>query len=206
MQTENVQLNECEVWLLVLAAGFSKRMGEQKLLLSVKGETMIRYVVKKLNQTKADGIIVVTNSCFEKEKYELADLGIVILENDESHLGMSSSLKLGIQYLKKRNAGSAIILLADQPTIDVQIINRVIDKYKKDRFDIIQALYQTKPSHPVLFSKRWFDELLQISGDKGARDVMKMNQNQIMFVECDVPEPKDIDTVKDYEDLIKSIA
>jgi molybdenum cofactor cytidylyltransferase len=193
-----------EVWLLVLAAGFSKRMGKQKLLLPIEGQSLIQFLVKKLLDTTADGIVVVTNSEYQEVKTEVDYMPVVVLENDHSYLGMSSSLKVGITYLKNRQAGAAVVLLADQPTIDKETINLLIENHRLNKQPILQTYYRTNPSHPVLFSNRWFDELLTISGDKGARDLLEKNREHVHYVKVNLLDPSDIDTMSDYQAFLES--
>jgi molybdenum cofactor cytidylyltransferase len=203
VQSKIGQVNKEEVWLLVLAAGFSRRMGKQKLLLQINRESLVRYIVKKFLGTMADGIVVVTNSEYKEVKLEVEDLPVVVLENHHSIMGMSSSLKVGIEYLKDRKAGAAVVLLADQPTIDIKTINMMIKQHKRNKYQILQTNYKTKPSHPVLFSHLWFDELLEISGDKGAKNVLKKNRERVHMVNVDLPAPRDIDTVSEYEGFLE---
>ena len=194
-----------EVWLLVLAAGFSKRMQKQKLLLPIDGQSLIQFTVKRLLGTKANGIVVVTNSEYQEVKKRIENMPVVTLENAHSYLGMSSSLRLGITYLKKRQAGAAIVLLADQPTIDIETVNLLIENYRLSKPSILQTYYQTKPSHPVLFSNRWFDELQTISGDKGARELLEKYREHVKYVYVDSLDPRDIDTMSDYQEFLGSL-
>jgi molybdenum cofactor cytidylyltransferase len=191
------------VWILVLAAGYSRRMGMQKLLLPINGETLIRFLVTRLLGTSADGIVLVTNSEYREVKLEVNDMPVVVLENEQSHMGMSSSLRIGIQYLINRKVGAALIVLADQPLINLQIINLMIKLYRLKKYQIIQPSYRAKPSHPVLFSYQWFFEILKLHGDQGARNILKKKQEKVTRLKVDLEEPRDIDEVSDYVEFLQ---
>ncbi|MCM3671253.1 nucleotidyltransferase family protein [Mesobacillus maritimus] len=202
MRTKKAEKRRQEVWILVLAAGYSRRMGQQKLLLPFNGETLIRFLVTRLLATSADGIVIVTNSECPKVKLEVRDLPVVVLENHQPYKGMSSSLKMGIHYLKQRKVGAAVIVLGDQPFIRLQMIDRLIKQYKDKKDHILQPIYKTKPSHPVLFSFHWFSEILKLEGDEGAKTILKYNQEKVNRIKVDFEEPRDLDRRTDYEELL----
>ncbi|WP_251548730.1 nucleotidyltransferase family protein [Neobacillus muris] len=187
------------IWIVILAAGFSRRMGTPKLLLPIGEETLIRHVAKQALLSEAAGIAVVTNAAYPEVKGEIADLPVVILENGHAEAGMSSSLRLGIEFLIKQNADAGMILLADQPDISPVFINQLCQRFKVTSHPIIQPKYNGIPSHPVLFSNTVFDGLLQISGDQGARKLLKARSTDIDWIELPHTVPKDIDTPDDFK-------
>lgn len=186
------------IWLILLAAGLSRRMGAPKLLLPVGAESMVRYTVRRSLRTEADGLVVVFNSQFPKLFEEIADLPVAALSNPSSERGMSSSLQLGIRYIQERDAAAAIILLADQPGFEPSMVNTLISEFRETDAAIVQAKYSGHPSHPVLFARSMFAELLAIEGDKGARDVLKRHAADIHWMESAGQLPMDIDTPEDY--------
>ncbi|MBY0099387.1 nucleotidyltransferase family protein [Mesobacillus maritimus] len=192
-----------EVWIVVLAAGYSRRLGQQKLLLPFGGKTLIRFLVTRLLAASADGIVIVTNSEYPKVKQEVNDLPVVVLENNQSYQGMSSSLKMGIQYLHQRNVGAALIVLGDQPFICLQTIDLLIKEYKENTYSILQPIYKTKPSHPVLFSFQWFPEILKLEGDQGAKTLLKNNQDKVTLVKVHSEAPRDFDHMREYVEIVQ---
>jgi len=194
-----------EVWLLVLAAGFSTRMGSQKLLLNVEGESLVRYLTKRLLTTKVDGIVIITNSAFPEVKAEVKEMPVVILENNQAQLGMSTSLKRGIAYLMERHVSAAIVVLADQPEINVNIINSMANEYRSSKQAILQAHYLNTPSHPVLFSSRLYAKLLEITGDNGAKQILRENRDSVHYVHINEYAPIDIDTLDEYQAYLQRL-
>lgn len=189
------------VWLVILAAGYSRRMGTRKLLLPIGEESMLRYVAQKVLRVKADGVVVVVNSEFPELADAIHDLPLVILSNTESNLGMSSSLRLAVDYLARVSADAGCVLLADQPGMDPLVIEQVLLNHEKTGAAIVQAAYQGKPGHPVLFSRTVFDELMQVTGDQGGRELIKKYAEVRQLVHVPTTEPEDIDVYEDYERL-----
>ncbi|ALS23993.1 MULTISPECIES: nucleotidyltransferase family protein [Paenibacillus] len=189
------------VWLVILAAGYSRRMGMRKQLLPIGEEPMLRYVAQKALRVKAAGVVVVVNAEFPELAAAIHDLPLVVLSNSESHLGMSSSLRLAVDYLARVSADAGCMLLADQPGMDPSVIEQVLADYENSGAPIVQAAYQGKPGHPVLFSRTVFDELQQVTGDQGGRELIKKYAEARRLVHVPAAEPEDIDVYEDYERL-----
>lgn len=188
------------VWIIILAAGYSRRMGSPKLLLPYRDESLIRHVVKKALQVRSAGVIAVVNPDFSDVINHVNDQPVRLIWNDRAHLGMSTSLTKGIENLPD-SASAALILLADQPEIEPCVIQKVIDEYLSSSSSIIQAAYKGKPGHPVLFDKKWFTELLKTVGDQGGRDIIKTFGHERQLIDIPLSTPEDIDTQEDYQRL-----
>ncbi|MED1644427.1 nucleotidyltransferase family protein [Brevibacillus agri] len=191
------------VGIVILAAGYARRMGRQKLMLPYGEQSMLRHVVKKAMGTEADWIVVVINSEFPNLFNEVNDLPVHVMPNHESRLGMSSSLRLGFAYLSEVGAEAGLVLLADQPGMESSVIDQVIQRYTQTKSRIVQAVYQGKPGHPVLFSGTLFDELQEVSGDQGGRQLIAKYAAERELVWIDTDEPEDIDTLEDYQRVIQ---
>ncbi|MDQ0253384.1 molybdenum cofactor cytidylyltransferase [Evansella vedderi] len=191
-----------EVWIVVLAAGFSKRMGKQKLMLPVGRKTLLRRSVKSaLRVGDVSGVVTVLNAAFPMLVEEIKDLPVSIKQNEESYLGMSSSLRKGIEALPS-SADAAAILLADQPGVAWDVVHKVVLEYLKSTPLITQASYQQTPGHPVIFDKQLFPQLIGIRGDQGAKEIIKSYKEERRLVHVTSPIPEDIDTLEDYERII----
>lgn len=162
---------------------------------------MLRYVAQKALRVKAAGVVVVVNAEFPELADSIHGLPLVILSNSESKLGMSSSLRLAVDYLTRVSADAGCVLLADQPGMDPFVIEQVLLDYEKTGAPIVQAAYQGKPGHPVLFSRTVFDELRQVAGDQGGRELIKKYAEVRQLVHVPTIEPEDIDVYEDYERL-----
>ena len=181
---------------LVLAAGQSRRMGTlNKLLIEIDGVPMVRHVVEMLRQSKAAPIIVVTGHESERVAAALKGLPATIVHNPDYAQGLSTSLKRGIPALPAECDG-ALICLGDMPRVSASEVDRLIAAFNPiEGRGICVPTRQGKRGNPVLWSRRFFDEMLQVAGDVGARHLIGAYPE--MVTEVEMPDDgvlTDIDT------------
>ncbi|MBI2909980.1 MAG: molybdenum cofactor cytidylyltransferase [Chloroflexi bacterium] len=188
--------------IVVLAAGAATRLGGGKLALKLKGKSLLRHAVDAASSSKADEVIVVLGHDADRLKRELRpDAGVKILENPDYDLGMSSSLKAGIRSVSPA-AHAAMIMLADQPLVDSGILNAVIDKFEETHAPVVAPSYGGRQGNPVLFDRSVFNELMEISGDVGGRQVVARHRDKLALIFVETPDAdRDIDTWEDYRAL-----
>jgi molybdenum cofactor cytidylyltransferase len=185
---------------LVLAAGLSRRYGKKnKLLEVVDGEPMIFQVVRAIQRSSVDQVLVVTGYESELIEKALAEISsIKIVYNPNYQLGMSSSIVTGVQNLQGVDA--CMICLADMPYLKTEDYNYFAAKYRdEDKLDRIQVpSCQGKSGHPVIFGSSFFDELTGLSvSDVGAKDIVRHDLHRVKHIEVDhVRILQDIDTPK----------
>ncbi|MFQ5754123.1 MAG: NTP transferase domain-containing protein [bacterium] len=184
---------------ILLAAGMSKRMHlGNKLLLNIKGKSVLRWCVENVLKSAASEIVVVAGKDFPEIKSELNELEVSILRNKNYFLGMSTSIMTGIKALNVNSEG-ALILLADQPLLSTNTINRFLETFQKRGKKIIAAHFKQFIGNPVLFHRSLFPDLLKLKGDVGARSILKHYPEQIATIEIPEVESFDIDTPVDFE-------
>lgn len=196
-------LKSNNVWIVVLASGFSRRMGEPKLLMPLHdGAPMIQHVARTLSLTSAKGVVLIYNKCLPAVQQAVNDYPFDFLSNKDAKRGMSTSLHLGIRHVQAKGGSAAIIVLGDQPGILTSSIEKMIHLSRKHPSKIIQANYQNQTSHPILFPSVFFTELQQTSGDKGARQLLKERKKDIHYASVNEVAPVDIDTKKEYKEYL----
>lgn len=191
------------IHILVLAAGKSERMGEPKMSLDICGETLLQKTVKNTISSKVENITVVLNKDYKFLGEDLNHLPVNIIWNDSSNRGMSHSIVLGIKN-SLDDTENIMILLADQPGITAELIDQLILQHKEEDFLITQPRYLDGPGHPVIFNKILFDELLEVTGDRGGREIIKKFKSQRQFMDVDFNQPMDLDTKENYRQYIKN--
>lgn len=200
-----MEYSKVNVYGIILASGFSRRMGEQKLLLPWGEQTIFEHVIEAAKQSKLNGIYSVIPSRSKKRKEILAQHNVNPVFNERPHLGMSNSLALGINSLPK-NSNAAVILLADQPGIHSTDINAIYNCFSPQALServIIQTKYKDNINgHPVLFSKYFFRELSNLKGDVGGKHILEKYNNYVLYTKSLNDYPKDIDTPSDYLSII----
>lgn len=186
---------------VILAAGASTRMGRPKLLLEWQGRTLLKRVVETALASGLQEITVVTGPETQRMADELTDLPVRLVENPDYAQGMSTSLRAGLAGLSDEIA-AALILLADQPLVTVDVIRALIDEYDRTGGPIVQPVYGDQPGNPVLFDRSLFGELQAQQGDQGGREVVRRRREQVRRVQFeDASFQQDVDTPADYEAL-----
>ena len=184
--------------LILLAAGNSKRFNGNKLLTIYKEKPIYMYIVEKVFDLKVNKIICVTQ--YEEIREALLNTNINIVINDNSSLGISSSIKLGINFDK--NADGYMFMVCDQPFISIETLNSVIDNFINGDKGIVCVGYGDNKGNPVIFSKKYINELLLLEGGNGGKRVLKRHLNDLKIVNVDNEvELVDIDTQEEFSKL-----
>ena len=183
---------------ILLAAGESKRMGKPKQLMPWGKTTIVEQAIDNLLNSKVSEVIVVLGYRAEEIIEKVATKSIKIAVNPTYHRGMSTSIITGLHLIDDR-AKAIMLALADQPLIDSQIINRLIDEFCDHNKGIAIPTYQNKRGHPVIFAIKYKEELLGLQGDIGGRQIIKEHPDDILEVAVASPSINiDIDTTSNY--------
>jgi CTP:molybdopterin cytidylyltransferase MocA len=188
--------------IVILAAGGSRRLGEPKQLVSFRGEPLIRYLARTAAAFDADNLIVVVggNACECVEALE--NTGVDIVGNPFWETGLASSIRLGVERAEARGAQAVLLLLADQPLLDSEIIAQYVERMTGKPDQIIAADHGAVIGPPMLFGSDWFSDLKTLEGDQGARHLVRARKETIDLVQW--PDGSiDIDTPEDLKKLIK---
>ena len=171
---------------VILAAGESRRSGNaNKLLFEAGGAPLVRRAAGAALASRAAEVITVTGHEADRIISALAGLDLRVVHNPNYHDGLSTSLKAGISAVPEGRTG-ALVLLADMPRISADIIDLLIGRFEDGgETDICAPVFERRRGHPVLWPRRFFPQLLGVSGDTGGRDLLKMNADEISAVEVD---------------------
>lgn len=179
---------------IIFASGFSRRMGKDKLLLEVEGEKIIERVIKASVNSNLDRVILV----YRKEEIrEIGEpYGLKTIYNARAEKGQSESMKLGIKATEKDH--SYMFIVGDQPFLTSNVINKLINEYEKTQLPILVTYYNGNRGMPIIISNIYKEELLNVTGDKGGRDVVNKYSNNVhkVFI-AEERQGVDIDTMED---------
>ncbi|HLW03264.1 MAG TPA: nucleotidyltransferase family protein [Ktedonobacterales bacterium] len=188
---------------LVLAAGSSKRLGQPKQLLPYRGTTLLGWTIAQAEASPAlDEVLVIVGHASETILASVVLGRTRPVQNPEFGEGCSASYRTGIAAADPR-AAAVMILLSDQPGVDLEAIERVATAWRIEREPITLASYQGVPGHPLLFDCQLFPDLAALHGDKAAWKLVDQHPDWVRTVELDRPLPKDVDTWADYTALSK---
>ena len=189
--------------ILILAAGSSSRMGVAKQLLPVGKSTLLGVTIENALQSNASKTYCVLGANDQSIKTSILKYDVETIYNPNYKSGLSSSIVSGIEHLSKKNYDAVLIALGDQPLITNRYFNTMIDAYKLNTENIISSMYNSTFGVPSIIPKPYFDKLLQLKGDKGAKDWLNSRKQTIITVES--TNLMDIDTKKEYQDYLNSI-
>ena len=178
---------------VILAAGKSTRMGQQKMLMPWGNTTVLGKVIETIQSAGIENITLVTNSAIALQitNYKLP---ITLNDNDE----MLESIQLGLQA-QKPSAEAALICLGDQPQVEEGSVRSVCDAFHQKKSGIVVPSYQMRRGHPWLIARKLWDEVLQMRAPESMRDFLNVHKADIFYVELDTPNIlQDIDTPADY--------
>jgi molybdenum cofactor cytidylyltransferase len=187
---------------IILAAGRSTRMGgPNKLLAELGGKALVRIVTEQALASKAKGVIVVTGHQAEQVEQALQGLKVKFVRNPDFASGLASSVKTGIAAAPE-NADGAVVCLGDMPLIDAHLIDRLIETFAPDRGNLIAVpVSDGRRGNPVLWSRRFFGELMTLDGDIGARHLIAKHGEAVAEVPVEGHGAfLDIDTPQALED------
>jgi molybdenum cofactor cytidylyltransferase len=158
---------------VVLAAGRSSRMGgPNKLLAEIGGRPLVRIVTEAVLASRARPVAVVTGHERERVEAALAGLAVALIHNPNYADGLGASLKAGISALPAEVDG-AVVCLGDMPQVDAQLIDRLIGAIEPAKGALVAVpTIDGKRGNPVVWSRRFFPDLMAVEGDVGARHLI----------------------------------
>lgn len=191
---------------IVLAAGMSTRFGRPKHLIKVGGKTLLARVVAIALESELSEVVVVLGHEADSVRATLGSLGcqerLRTVVNERYADGMASSLQAGLLSVKEQYP-AVMFLLGDQPLIDVGAINLLLRRFWSTSKDICVPVQGERRGNPVCFSRRFYEQILDIQGDTGAREIIRRHPEDVLGVEIDSPSFfLDIDCAEDLERLL----
>jgi molybdenum cofactor cytidylyltransferase len=192
-----------EICGIILAAGSSRRMGMQKMLLPYGRSTILETTITHVLGSNVDRIVVVLGADRDRILEVISPLPVEHC-NNENHLeGMLSSVICGLNAVPPE-CGAAMIFPGDQPEISPGVINNLIDFYNQSLKGIVIPVYENRRGHPLLVDMKYRRIIEQLDPSRGLRALMHIFPEDIGEVE--VGEPGilvDIDNRDAYEAAIK---
>lgn len=162
---------------------------------------MLQLAIDAANDAKVDKRVLVLGANRDEIKKTFPGASIPNIPNQHFEKGMSSSIKVGLEYmLKFDKPDQVIIMLCDQPFVDAKILNKLIATQKKEEKGIVACAYSKTFGVPILFGKSYFKELMELTGDEGAKKIAMAHEDDMVTVTF-TKGKVDIDTEEDLRDL-----
>ncbi|WP_220494910.1 nucleotidyltransferase family protein [Lacibacter sediminis] len=200
MADEHMHTNKTGV--IILAAGASSRLGSPKQLLAYSGATLLQHSIDAAQSSDASSVLVVLGANADLIKSEIGHTAANVVVNPEWKEGMASTIRCGLQTLVEMHpeTEALIFMVADQPFVTAALLNNLMELNRNEQRSIVASKYGSTFGTPVLFTKRFFPELMELTGDVGAKSLVRKYMDEATFVSFPKGEI-DIDTVEDYKNL-----
>lgn len=196
-------LKKVNIAIVILAAGASTRMeGGIKQLLPWRNTTLLGNAIQNGTASTADDVITVLGAHSKMIRDRIKENGFSFIENRNWQSGLGNSIAFGVRHFLDTNNlyDGILIMLADQPLIDVNYLNDMMTAFQDSEKGIVATDYGNRRGVPAIFGTAYFSELCKLNTDYGAKDILKRYNHDVLPIHPDGKEV-DVDTVSDYHKL-----
>jgi len=187
-----------QVGCLILAAGMSTRMKQQKLIMPYGSQSFVESIVEKAMASLAQKTLMVVGSDQKAVMAKVAHLQPALVYNRRYPEGMLSSVQCGVLALGDCEA--IVILLGDQPMVTTATIDALISAWIKSKKGLVVPTFKGKRGHPVLIDMKYKQLIQKLNGNIGLKELFQKQKDDILEIEINSDDIlKDIDTPEDYE-------
>ncbi len=205
---------------IILAAGKSTRMGEDKRLLPFRGLMLLQHIINASVHSELKEIILVVDDNFALDSFNLARAKVAVSYQRDK--GQSYSLNAGLSAISEKNTQGCMVLLADQPLINTELINMLVQKFSEDTESFLAPVKDcvggnnavrgndgvqennTVRGNPVIIPSTYFEQIKELKEDYGAKNILKNPQTPLKLVSVDeIAYFLDVDTKEAYTYLCK---
>ncbi|MBL7782850.1 MAG: nucleotidyltransferase family protein [Saprospiraceae bacterium] len=192
--------------IIILAAGRSARLGGIKQLLPLGSKTFIQHITDIALEASPSQVLVVTGAYANEVEASIHERKVQIVYNERWEEGKGTGIVAGIHHLTTHfpEIENVIIAVCDQPFVTASLFQSLHQIQQQSGKNIVAAAYANTFGTPVLFTRKYLEELLQLSGDAGAKKIMAAHRDDV----ATVPFPEgemDVDTVQDYEVVVRQL-
>lgn len=191
---------------ILLAAGTASRMGNNKLLFQLNGESVLRGAARRALAGGLSPVMVVLGHESDKAYKEIEDLPCQWALNPLYEQGVNTSLKSGVLAVR-RAARAAMVMLADMPFVTPEMIAAMIERYRTTEAPLVISDYEGVNAPPMLYDRSLFDELLTTGPGEGCgRQVVRGHRQEAEVLRWPASALADIDVPEDYERALASLS
>ena len=172
--------------VVLLAAGLSWRFGaEDKLLADVRGEPMLVRAIRTLRAAQADVFFAVVST--DRTAQIAREAGAFPVRNGAPQEGLSRSIALGVNAARARGCDAVLMAAADQPRLTADSVRALVRAFREGPGTLACLADETHSGNPAIFGSAYFDELLSLRGDRGAKAVLRAHEDVLRVVRCALP-------------------
>ncbi len=177
---------------ILLASGFGRRFGSNKLIHEINGKPMFLHTLEMLCELarKNQNIKVTIVTQYEEIEEIALTMNCKVLMNDHAEEGIAASVRLGVE---NSQADWYFFFTADQPYLTGKTVESFLNNGIQSGRSLGSVMASGRPGNPTFFHKKWRPELLSLSGDTGGRKILKTHSEEIFWQEINENEIFDID-------------
>ncbi len=187
---------------ILLAAGTSSRMGSNKMLFELNGESVLRGAARRALAGGVSPLLVVLGHEPDKANRELDGLPCQWVLNPLYAQGINSSLKSGVMAVPAE-AQAALVMLADMPFVTAEMLAGLIARYRSSEAPLVISDYEGVNAPPMLYDRSLFGELLAMTGEGCGRQVVKRHRDEAEVLPWPAAALADLDVPEDYERMVR---
>ncbi len=182
---------------VVMAAGAASRFGGDKLAAELGGTSLLRRALDAVAAEKFSAVAVVSGRA--EALAQAAERGFLPVCNSRPDLGVSRTIRLGLEALGA--VDGALFLVADQPLLRRESVAALADFFRTAPEQIAALSCSGQRGNPVIFPRKYFLELLSLTGDRGGGVVIRRHPDALRLLEVPAEELMDVDTVEELRRL-----
>jgi molybdenum cofactor cytidylyltransferase len=199
MQTRGTAHAASGLFCIVLAAGASSRFGAAKQLSEFRHQPLVTRAMRLAEELCGQYSVLVAGNEWRRVAAACRPLAGYLVVNPDFQEGLAGSIAAGIGAVAETAAG-AMLLLADQPLIDAQYLRSMVKIWQQNADCIIASEYADTTGPPAIFPASFFDRLTSLTGDHGARQILRDKSSPVIRLKCasaavDIDEPGDLDAI-----------
>jgi len=183
---------------IVLAAGASRRMGRNKMLLELEGESLVRRAARRALAAGLSPVVVVLGHEADRVRAALADLGVLIALNPDFAGPTSGSLHAALDLLGE-DVGAAVVLLGDMVHVSEAALAELMRRARSSHAPLVVSRYGDVTAPPLLFRRALFGELLAWTGEGCGKAVVQAHKREALYVDRPAGVLVDVDTPEDFQ-------
>lgn len=188
-----------QVAALIIAAGSSSRLGQPKQLLMLNGETLLDRAIRTAREASAEPVLVVLGANHQEIEARVQFEGARMILNSRWEEGMASSIRAGVEWLRRNEPEvcGVLLMICDQPRVSTEHLVRMLDEFHRFETGTIASVYASKRGTPAIFPRKAFTDLLTLQGDRGARGMLSDPGREVIEIaleggEIDIDRPEDL--------------
>ena len=183
---------ELRIGCLVMAAGSGSRFGRNKLEAVIDGKTLLRRALEAVPREEFACVTVVTQ--YDGAAALAEEFGFAVVRNDRPEDGLSRTVRLGTEAMA--SCGAIMYQVADQPLLEKDTVRREVELFRVHPDRIVGLGHNGVRGNPCIFPRRFFPELMALTGDVGGNVVIRAHPESLLLYETAAAELRDVDTVE----------